>query len=414
MRGHTGGWVTRKEVRKMKRQMIAGASILLLLATVAEAQHLNGARGLPYVRAAWVMEPGYLTMYAHSRFFGKVGHVQLGRLTSAVTYWDVQGTLYFTYGINRHIEASVSPIIYQDTNKGTPGYNIPDDLFLSVKLGSYGSKGSSFSYGIAANGRIPTAKYHNLVFEPYSAGSWEWGFTGLLSYTLDPLYPEEAFNAHLNLNYNHHNDAGKKLSLAPDLVDTIRVLSPTQTLSYAVGLRLPTDKFDYWLQLFGTMFLRQPPVTAYSREDFTYISPGVTYKPYPWLSLDVCVDVRLSKDEDQTQYGLEGVYKIAEMPNYADWRVNVGMHVTILPTSVRKVTERDLLMRKAESRRALFEQMIREQRETESAEQELERIKEERRKAERELERLRSILEQEARKRQEEQQKKEQQPSPER
>ncbi|MDZ7374611.1 MAG: transporter, partial [candidate division KSB1 bacterium] len=393
----------------MKRKAVGALLLVATLSMSAQAQHLNGARGLPYVRAAWVMEPGYLTMYAHSRFFGKVGHVSLGRITSAVTYWDVQGTLYFTYGISRHIEASVSPIIYQDTNKGTPGYNIPDDIFLSVKFGSYGSKGSSFSYGLAANGRIPTGKYHNLVFEPYSAGTWEWGFTALASYTLDPLYPEEAFNIHLNLNYNHHNDVGEKLSLAPDLVDTIRVLSPTQTLNYALGLRYPADKFDYWIQLFGTKFLRQPPITAYSREDFTYLSPGVTYKPYPWLSFDVCVDVRLSKDKDETVYAFYGVHKIAEMPNYAGWRVNVGMHLTILPTSVYKVTERDLLMRKAESRRQLFEQMIREQRETESAEQELERIKEERRKAERELERLRSILEQEARKRQEEQQKKQQQ-----
>ncbi len=398
----------------MKRRGVAAAISLLALGVMlvgsAKAQYLNGARGLPYVRAAWVMEPGYLVMYSHSRFFGKVGHVNLGRITSAVTYWDVQGTLYFTYGFNRHIEASISPITYQDTNKGKPGYNIPDDIFVSVKFGSYGGKGSSLSYGIAGDGRIPTAKYHNLVFEPYSAGTWEWGVTGMLSYTLDPLYPEEAFNLHVNLSYHHHNDAGKKLSLRPGDVDTIRVLSPTQTLSYALGLRYPTDKFDYWVQLFGTKFLHQPPATAYSREDFMYISPGVTYKPYPWLSFDMCVDVLLSGNTDETDYTF--VRKIPEMPNYASWRVNVGMHLTILPRSVYKVTERDLLMKKAESRRALFEQMIREQRETESAEQELERIKEERRKAERELERLRRILEQEARKRQEEQKKK-QEPKPE-
>ena len=60
-------------------------------------------------------------------------------------------------------------------------------------------------------------------------------------------------------------------------------------------------------------------------------------------------------------------------------------------------------MQKAESRRELFEQIIKEQRETESAEAELERIKEERRKAERELERLRQILEGEARRQQQDQ-----------
>ncbi len=374
------------------------------------AQHLNGGRGLPYVRAAWVNEPGYLTMYSHTRFFGKVGKIQAGQgITSAVTFWDVQGTLYFTYGISRHIEASFSPIMYQDTNKRAPGYNIPDDIFLSVKFGSFGSQGSSISYGIAANTRIPTAKDHNIVFEPYSAGTWEWGFTGLLSYTLDPLYPEDAFNFHVNLNYNNHNDVGKKLSLAPDDVDTIRVIDPTQTLSYGFGLRYPTDKFDYWLQVFGTKFLRKPPVTAYSREDFAYVSPGVTYKPYRWLAFDASVDLRISPDKDETLYGFMGVRKIPDMPNYASWRVNIGMHVILLPTRVYKVSERDILMQKAEERRKLFEKVIREQREAESAEKELERIKAERRKAERELERLRNILEQEAKKKQE---KKQQEPKP--
>ncbi len=390
--------------------------VLLVIAVVfgatgVFAQHLNGGRGLPYVRAAWVNEPGYLTMYSHTRFFGKVGKIQAGQgITSAVTYWDVQGTLYFTYGISRHIEAAFSPIMYQDTNKGKSGYNIPDDIFLSVKFGSFGSQGSSVSYGFAANTRIPTAKYHNLVFEPYSAGTWEWGFTGLLSYTLDPLYPEDAFNFHVNINYNNHNDVGKKLSLAPDDVDTIRVIDPTQTLSYGLGLRYPTDKFDYWFQLFGTKFLRKPPVTAYSREDFAYVSPGVTYKPYRWLAFDASVDLRISPDKDETLHAFRGVGKIPDMPNYASWRVNIGMHVILLPTRVYKVSERDILMQKAEERRKLFEKVIKEQREAESAEKELERIKEERRKAERELERLRNILEQEAKKKQQE--KKQQEPKP--
>ena len=86
------------------------------------------------------------------------------------------------------------------------------------------------------------------------------------------------------------------------------------------------------------------------------------------------------------------------MPNYPTWRINMGLRVTLLPTTAYKVSEKDILMRKAQNRRELFEQIIKEQRETESAEEELERIKNERRKAERELERLRRILEGEAQK----------------
>jgi chromosome segregation ATPase len=81
------------------------------------------------------------------------------------------------------------------------------------------------------------------------------------------------------------------------------------------------------------------------------------------------------------------------IPNYSTWRINLGAKFTLLPTSVYHTSERDILMQKAESRRELFEQIIRERRETESAEEELERIRDERRKAEQELERLRKILE---------------------
>ncbi|NOZ57629.1 MAG: DUF1682 domain-containing protein [Calditrichaeota bacterium] len=128
------------------------------------------------------------------------------------------------------------------------------------------------------------------------------------------------------------------------------------------------------------------------------------------MAFDASVDIRISPDKDETLYGFRGVGKIPDMPNYASWRVNIGMHIILLPTRVYKVSERDILMQKAEERRKLFEKVIREQREAESAEKELERIKAERRKAERELERLRNILEQEAKKKQQE--KKQQEPKP--
>jgi len=65
----------------------------------------------------------------------------------------------------------------------------------------------------------------------------------------------------------------------------------------------------------------------------------------------------------------------------------------ILSASYNQGSERDILVRKAETRRDVFEQIVREQRETEKAEKELTRIKEERLKAEQELERLRKLLE---------------------
>ena len=371
----------------------------------------DAGRGLTYVRSAWNLDPGYLIMYGQTRVFGKVGKINLAQsVGSAVTFWDVQGSLAFAYGISEHFELGVTPIIYQDTQRGGKGYNLIDDIFVTLKIGSLGRRGSSLKYGFDISTRFPSAEKHNIIFEPYSAGKVSFGFNTRVSYGKDPLYPDDAMSLHLNLGYWNHNDVGEKLTDASPLRDTVRVLQPTQQFLYGAGVILTADKFDFSFELFGNIFLQKPPGTAYSRENVAYFSPKVRYKPYRWLSLDMSLDFRLLGSRDETDYTLPGTIKIPQMPNYPDWRINLGTRVTLLPTNVYSLTERDILMRKAETRRELFEKIIREQKETEAAEEELERIKEERRKAERELERLRRILEGEAKRKQQKDQKEQQEP----
>jgi len=371
---------------------VCGGILLVLLCAIAPRAYstgLNGGSGLTYVKSAWNLKPGFLTLYGRTRFFGKVAALSETQ-SQAVTYWDVQGALSINYGISDHIEFAVSPIMYQDNHKGGKGYNVPDDLFLGLKLGSYMIKGTSLTWAVSLDSRFPTAKYHNIPFEPYSAGAVEWGFTGMLTYSKDPLYPEDNLNVHANFGYNNHNDVGKKLTIFSS--DKTSVTSMSQQLFFGTGFKIPTPDFDFSIELFGNKFLQSPPsATAYSLEDYLYLTPGVSFKAYRWLTLSFATDLRLTPDKDETLYTYGG--QINDMPNYPSWRINLGLNIILLPTTVYRLSDKDILMKKAESRRELFEQIIKEQRETESAEEELDRIKEERRKAERELERLRRILE---------------------
>jgi len=377
------------------RLWFLAALIGLLGQTPAARGQINASRGPLIVRSAWTLEPGYLTLLTHTRFFGKVTQQAGKNGPTAVTIWDVQGGLSLNYGLSKHFEASFVPVIYQDTNKRTgKRYNLLDDLFLFVKVGSLGSKGSSLNYGFDLGVRFPTGKEHNVIFEPYSAGKTGFGVNAMVSYARDPLYPEDGMSTHFNIGYWNHNDVGARLTPKDFTRDTVRVLNMTQELNYGVAMLFPFDKFDFRFEIHGRKFLQQPPVTAFSREGVIYISPGVTYKPYRWMTMLLNADIRVTNAADETSY--IGVNKISDLPNYADWRITLGTRLNILPTSLYAVSERDILMKKAESRRELFEQIIKEQRETESAEEELERIKDERRKAERELERLRRILEGEA------------------
>lgn len=374
----------------MKASGTAFLVILLFIFTVStvSAISLNGGPGLNYARSAWTLKSGHMTLSMKSRFFGKVSP-DTG--ISAFTYWDVQGSFSLNYGISEHFELDLTPIMYQDNHKGDKGYNLPDDILLGLKIGSYNIRNSSIAYGFLLQTRFPTAEHHNIVFEPYSAGSISWGFMGLATYSRDPLYPEDNMNIHLNLGYTNYNDVGKKLSLVKD-IDTVSVRSMTQELYYAVGVKIPTTEFDFTLELYGNTFIQKPPKeTAFSRENFIYLTPGINYRAYRWLTLSFATDLRLSEDVDETLYSFDS--KLNGMPNYPAWRINLGAKIVLLPTTIYKISEKDILIKKAESRRELFEQIIKEQRETESAEEELERIKSERRKAERELERLRRILE---------------------
>ena len=369
------------------RAVLRGICLLVWTATVASGSTINGGPGLHYVNSAWTLNQGNLTLKAQSRFFGKVSP------NSAVTIWDVQGASSFNYGITDHLEIQFTPIIYQDSHKGKSGkgYNLIDDLFLSLKLGSYRLKTNHLVYGLSLLSRIPTAKDHNVVFEPYSADTFSWGFKALGTYSRDPLYPEDNLNVHINLGYYNHNDVGHKLSEHPD-IDTVTVKKMSQEMFYGIGVSYPNAEFDFSLELHGNYFIQKPPrETAYSLENYVYITPGVSYCVTRWMTFNFGADIRISPDKDESLYHFNR--EVKGMSNYPTWRINLGVKMQILPTDVFRLTEKDILIRKAESRRKLFEQIIREQHETESAEEELERIKNERLKAERELERLRRILE---------------------
>jgi hypothetical protein len=374
----------------MKKVTPAILIFMMLLMIVSQgAATINGGRGLVHTKAAWVQERGRLTLLSQSRFWGKVYQhdTKIQGVSTATTLWNVQGQLSVNYGMGSHIDLTVTPIFYQDAHRGSYE-EYPWDTFIGLKFGSYGSKASSLNYGVQLAARFPTGEKHNINYENYTAGTVEVGFHALASYATDPLYPEDALNVHANLGYWHHNDVGE--TLVSQTIPEAVVLHPSQQLKYAIGFSIPTESFDYGLELYGNFWLRQPPLTAASRENFAYLNANVTYKPYRWFDFIVSGEYRLTADNEET---IGPRRSLPTIPNYNTWRISMGGKFTLLPTSVFRTSERDILMQKATNRRELFEQIIRERRETESAEEELDRIREERRKAERELERLRRILE---------------------
>jgi hypothetical protein len=379
----------------MKRIGLLLGGLLLFPGLVAAQFNFSSARSLNQVQSAWTLEQGLFSVSGLGRIFGQNTTAPSG---GALTVYDASGRLFINYGLGKKLEISFAPLLYQDANIPDAKVNAPDDFVLGLKLGSLGSPIAPWSYAFQLASRIPTGKNHNLPFEPYSAGRASFGVMTMLSFSRDPLYPERSTNFHVNLGYWNHNDVGAELIRRGD--PSTEPHNMSQEIQFGVGVMIPKRTFDFSFELYGAGFLQAPPSSAYSRENYLYFTPLVFYKAARWFTLKAGVDLRVVNTADETLYAPAqgGVSRTitGSQPNYPAWRLNVGTTFSWHSSRLYRVRNRDMLMQKAQTRRELFEQIIEDQRATESAEAELERIRTERIRVERELERLRRILEREA------------------
>jgi hypothetical protein len=355
-----------------------------------------GGRGLSSLNAAWVQDRGQFSLKLTGASFYKTAPKRqaTSRTPDFITFWDVQGGLAANFAVSRRLELSLKQTIYQDTHHDGKGANLPDDLFLTAKFGSYGGLRSRVKVGFMTAARFPLAKQHNVILEPYSAGSVELGLLGLFSYSKDVLLPENAFNLHLNLGFWHYNDTGKYLIGAE--ADTFAVLSPSRALLWGAGFAIPSHEFDFTAEVFGRNFMVRPPVTAYSREDFAYFSPGVMYHPAFWATLNVNLDFRLTNDKETTRYspGL-GNQVNPDLPSFPSWRLRFGARFALnrpAPPPGQKPLFVSANGRLTTAHKALEKQLSEERKKTETAEEELSKIRDDRKRMESMLSRLRSLL----------------------
>lgn len=356
-----------------------------------------GSKGLIYVHSARVLPKGYLEFVAGTRYFGKVANLSSERV--AFTLWNVQGFTSFNYGINSNVELAISPIIYQDTNNNRGNAldgqaNVPDNVFINLKIGCLGAENSHFLFGGMLQMKIPTAEAYNIIYEPYTAGNFEAGITGIASYFSNMTFPEEGISIHANLGYWNHYDVGEELTYSSN---DPKPTSMSSELLFGLGARFPAGTFDFSGEINAQYFINEPPVTAYSREYVSYLTTGIYYKPYPWITFQMGIDVKLITEDDKSLYVPDTALEKPELmdsPNYPDWRCLLGVRLSILPFSLFS-SPKDEFQRDARNKKQLFKRMLDDSQDTEQAEDEVEKLRLQRLRIERELERIRKLLEQE-------------------
>ena len=355
--------------------------VIVLLSALGQLQAtvVNGGRGLSHTKAAYTTRKGHLTTFGNVRFWGKKSTFPNKTLNieTGSTIWVVQALANLTYGFSKHGDVSFSPVLYQDAHK-VDGEQIPWDTFLQVKFGNYKVERKPIWLGFELGSRIPTGKKHNVIFEDYTAGRFEFGMTGLFTYRYTSPNLSNDFRVHANLGYWNYNDKGVQLSEV-DSLELGYADAMSQSINYALGIEFPTKIYEYGLELYGLGWLVSPPPGAASRENYLYMNVSFKYKPHHRISLVTSADLRLSPARNTTE-GFEP--NLPGMPSYPGWRINIGLKYLILPKSVYDMHKTSIDKQKKEMNKKLYAQFEKELVKIEKSKAELERLKREKEKKE--------------------------------
>lgn len=360
---------------------------LLIFTSLVSAQNL-GSRSMLHTHTGRVLDAGQFDIRTNMNFYTKladfIGNSSLKPADfTAANWWDVSGNLTFTYGLSDNFDITVSPRIYQDT-QSTNEFNVPGDIFLSLKGGSFNFGNRHFYAAGMLNVRFGTGEIHNYPFREYASGGLEFGFGTALSYYTDPYLPDRSLSAHLNLGWYNHNEAGKDV----DFRGTTKKAGVNSTeLQYAFGIAYPIDLFQLQLEVSGISYIQQPESFIFSRDNYTYVSPSIKYNAYNWLGMDLGVDIRLSSADK--------IFTTIDLPRYSDWKINLGLNFNLLAIDLEEDTPQQIERRSFNKRVEYFQGIIKDRQKAEDVQEELDKLMKERKEAEDELEELKQILEEE-------------------
>ncbi len=392
----------------MKKSILLSLVITLIVILPAFGQLPNADRTLFYTQTGRTVETGRLFMYNEMNFFTKVGDF-IGNLKPqnfrAVNYWLVQGNTAFTYGIHEHFDASLAIRVYQDTHYSNE-FNLPDDIFLTLRAGSFSFGDGFFDGALLTSFRIPTGEKHNYPFAKYASGAFEYSFLSAISFYLDPYFPNRTFSIHYNIGIWDHNEKGHVLYKYqnnyrdPQGVlhfkgDELPATKNSVDLRMALAAVYPTDLFNFRIELSGILYLQRPDAFVYSAEEWAFLSPSVRYKPADWVSLDLGADFRLSPSVRQwTNEIIPDISDRMDLPkNYPSWRIHLGANFNLKLKGSRQEREDVYKREQIKQNKDFFETVLKEKEKAKSVQGEVENLRKLRKEAEKEIKDLKKILE---------------------
>jgi len=367
--------------------------LAIFIVSLAQAQLPNAYPDLIHVQTARTLNPGALTINGSMNFYTKAGEF-IGETKpvdfSAVNYWLVAGNAIFSYGIVDHFDASLGIRVYQDTHRSNES-NIPGDLFLTLRAGSFAFGRDHFNQAFLISTRFPVAEQHNYLYAEYASGAIEYGFMYSVSFYSDKYLRDRYFNLHFNVGYWNHNEAGQTFSFENDT--EYKAGHNSQEFRMGLASIFPSRLFDYRLELTGMIYIKKPEGFIYSAGEWLVLTPSIKYKMAPWVALDLGMDFRLSPDREWTTENIPKPSNLDLPKTYPPWKVQLGANFVLNLKEKTIVTAEDVEREEAREKIELFEQILDEREKAKEVEKELENLKKIRKEAEEEIEELKKILE---------------------
>jgi hypothetical protein len=290
------------------------AVLVLMMVQTGSAQNpgTTGSYGLLYTHEGRSLRPGQLNFYLNTNMYSKQDA------------WLWANNLAASAGIFDNLDLTAALRAYQTTNFPNKS-NVPDDIFVALKAGSFTFEQGRFASAIILGTRIPVGEVHNYPFAEYASGSVEYGVKGAVSYFMDPYLPHRSTSIHFNIGWWNHNEKGKDIDLPDSSVVT--ATKNSSKLEMALALRHPVSTlFALNFELYGYLFTDIPDGFVYSAEDMAVFTPSVEYRPLSWLSVTGGVDIRInSADRNRTGGVPEIDSPMGDLKNYPPWKVHLNL-----------------------------------------------------------------------------------------
>lgn len=318
----------------MKKQLLlvlatATCAICALYGIVPAQTTIYGGRGL--LRTHSAESVGKSQFYINTYF---ATFLEPGTSKSTLGK-DHTLTIGLTLGLSRYLELTALLTPYQDDQQHIWGP--PGDSQLGIKVRTPFS-GDLLQSALRVFAKFPTARSHNVPYEPYSSDKIGFGLVGVLTFDFTESFPLIPLKAHVNFGYMDHNVKDELFN------------SQMDQLLIRAGLKFPIRSSVLYTEYSAEIFADNPLVSSYALNS-QRVTQGLKLLG-PWdLIIDLAVDFSLSESPQ--------IPDKVFLKEYADWKVVFGLNYQML---FRNQTETPRLARKSEEEvknKAIVEEMNR-------------------------------------------------------